>query len=153
MTITVRRCGVAEIFDDPRGEELMAEYAQECAERMLTAPEPQRDMYEQLEEIGMAQCFRCACDEEMAGFATVLLAPSAHNGKRYATVESLFVANEHRSTGAGTELMAVIEDAARAAGCEAIVYSAHVGSRLARILFLSSDRYVNTGYIFMRRLA
>lgn len=152
MTIDVRKCSVAEIFDDPASARLIAEYAEECADKRLKPVAPRRDIYENLEAMEMAQCFRCQYADELFGFALVLLSPSAHNGETYATVESLFVGKEYRALGAGTALMQTIEDAARNAGCEEMFYTAHVGSQLARLLFLSSDLYENTCHVFRRRL-
>jgi GNAT superfamily N-acetyltransferase len=149
----IRPCRAAEIFDDPLFPALAGEAAAECANRALSAPSPDRAVYEALEQSGMAHCFRGEAAGELAGFALVLVAPSGHNSMRYATVESLFVSKQHRPGGLGARLMEAVEAAAREAGSEAVFYSAHVGSSLARLLFLSSDRYTNTNHIFCRRLA
>jgi GNAT superfamily N-acetyltransferase len=148
----VTDCRAADLFADPDFEVLCGEAAAECANPALSAPLPDCALYQALEATGATRCFRCD-DEQLCGFAFAVLAPSAHNRRRYATVESLFVGAQHRSGGAGVQLMAAVEDAAREAGCEAVFYSAHVGSRLAKLLFLSTDRYVHTNHIFCRRVS
>lgn len=150
--IEVEACGVDEIFAHPSFAALVAEAAAECANRELTAPSPDRALYRVLEASGSALCFRVGCGDELYGFALVLLAPSAHNGKRYATVESLFVGKQFRRTGAWTLLEASIADATRARGCETYFLSAHVGTRLAKLMFMDADRYALTNFVFMRRL-
>ncbi|HEV2133788.1 MAG TPA: GNAT family N-acetyltransferase [Terracidiphilus sp.] len=150
--IEIAACSAEEILAHPLFPSLRDEAAAECANPDLSPVLPDAELYRTLEQSGFAHAFRCGCGEELNGFAVVLFAPSGHNGRRYATVESLFVANAARNGGAGYRLMDVLESAARNAGCEAITYSAHVGSRLARLLFLRSDQYVNTNHIFCKRL-
>lgn len=150
--VQVLGCRAGEIFDDPASAVLFEENSYECANPLLGATAPQREMYEVLERSGMAQCFGAYEGDVLRGFAFMLMAPSGHNGRRYATVESLFVTREARSSGLGDLVMGTMEDHAKQYGCEAIFYSAHVGSRLAKLLFLCSDRYTNTNHIFCRRL-
>lgn len=141
----------AVIFDDPASAELFEEYAAECANSLLGPVNPQRAIYEALEPTGSVQCFAAYCAGILRGFAFVLLGPLPHYGRRCATVESLFVARAVRSEGLGPTLMRKMEDHARDMGCEAIFYSAPVGSRLARLLFLREE-YRKTNHIFTRRL-
>lgn len=149
----VTACEMAEIFDHPSFPRLWAEAAEECANPDMSAVDPDRAFYQTLEASGYARFFRCGVGGEMYGFASLLVAPSGANGKRYGTVERLFVDRAHRAGGAGSRMMVAIEAAARDAGCEAITYSAHVGTSLARLLFLYTDVYKLTNFIFCRRLA
>lgn len=144
-------CRAAEIFDDPSSTALFEEYARECANPLIGAPEPHRTMYQSLEWMGAAQCFGAYLDSELVGFAFLLMGPLPHYGQRFATVESLFVQGETRG-GLGKSLMKAVEEHAKQNGCAAIFYSAPVGSRLARLLFLCSDEYQNTNHTFTKRL-
>ena len=148
----VRACSVAEIFAHPSFPALWAEAAAECANPELSPVHPDEEFYQLLEKSGAARCFRCGNGDELAGFAVLLIAPSGANGCMYATVERLFVSREARTTGAGGLMMSTLNQAAAAAGCEAIFYTAHAGSRLAKLLFLSSDLYTLANCVFCRRL-
>jgi|GEM_PF-1032468 len=141
------------IFDDPAGAALIDEYERECANPVLGPTQPQRKLYEALEGCGVAHCFAGEVDGVLRGFAFYLMGTPPHYGdKKCATVESLFVSSEARGGGLGGQLMEAIEKDAKANGCVAILYSAPVGSRLARLLFLSTDRYRNTNHTFTRAL-
>lgn len=148
----IRKCRAAEIFDDPSSAELFVEYTIECANPLLRSTAPQRQMYEQLEELGAAQCFAARVDGRLIGFAFVIMSPLMHYGVKFATVESLFVTKAARIGGAGVALMAAVDEYARAAECKAIFYSAPVNSQLARLLFLLADEYRHTNHIFTKRL-
>lgn len=148
----VRACQAAEIFDDPASAELFAEYEQECANPLTGSTAPVRAMYEALEGLGVAQCFAAYADLKLCGFAFVLISVLPHYGRRFATVESLFVGGAgRRGGGLGVWLMSAVEAHAKKAGCTAIFYSAPVGSRFARLLFLKKE-YRKTNHIFTRSL-
>lgn len=161
--IAIRTCSVAELFDDPRCARLIAAYAEECGNALVGKPAPRRDMYENLERTGLAQCFAAYEDEALCGFALLVTAVVPHYGLSCATLESLFV---ERGAGSGRDLMRAVEELARERGCVAIFYAAPVESRLAELLFLRSsdlcdhrrrrrlrsDAYMLTNYVFCRRL-
>ena len=150
----VRVCRAAEIFDNPGSMALFSEYERECANVLLGACAPRPAMYAALEASGLAQCFAAYQGEVLSGFAFVLITELPHygQGRRFATVESVFVSREERRGGLGCELMEAVETYARNSGCTAVSFSAPVGSRLARLLFLSGDRFTNTHQIFVRSL-
>lgn len=149
----VRKCRAAEIFDDPRSSDLIAEYSAECAIALVGKPAPQRDAYECLEIACGAQSFAAYDDAgKLCGFALIIVAIVPHYTLSCATVESLFVSRSQRKSGLGAKLMHSVEEAARWAGCEAIFYSAPVGSSLARLLSIRPDEYTHTNQVFCRRL-
>jgi GNAT superfamily N-acetyltransferase len=148
----VSPCRAAEIFDDPDSTALFAEYERECANPLTGTTAPQRAMYEAIEGLGLAQCFAARADGLLCGCAFVLIAAVPHYGRRFATVESLFVLSGARMSGLGRQLMYAVEAHAQEAGCSAIFYSAPVASRLAKLLSLL-DGYRNTNLIFTRSLA
>lgn len=146
-------CSSGEIFDDPCWPILFAEYEHECANKLFGSTSPARETYEGLERMGAAKCFAVITEEVLCGFAFVLIAPVPHYGRKFATVESVFVARAMRGTRLGRMLMLSMEEHAKASGCQGIFYSAPAGSDFARLMFLSeNDGYVNTNHIFCRRL-
>ena len=149
--VVVARCRAAEIFADACSAELFAAYDAECANPLLGPTTPQGAIYEALEATGSVQAFAGYLNGVLCGFGFVILGPLPHYGRKFATVESVFVARVARHSGLGTRLMSELEEFAREAGCEVIFYSAPVGSRLARLLFLSDD-YCNTNHVFTKRL-
>lgn len=148
----VSACSVGEIMNDPRSAALFEQYSRECANPLLGPASPEREMYEAMGASGFAKYFAAYVDGVLCGFAVVLTAMMPHYGRIGATVESLFVMREARGSNLGVMLMAEVEGYAREAGCEVVFYSAPVKSRLARLLFLSSDDYSNTNHIFAKRL-
>lgn len=152
--LRVATCRAGTIFEDPACAALLAEYAEECANPLIGKTAPQREMYEAVEDLGTAQCFAAYQGKMLAGFAFVLITALPHygQGRKFASVESLFVSRAARASPLGSELMGLMERYCCAAGCVAISYSAPVGSRLERMLFLSSDRYMNTHRVFYRGL-
>lgn len=147
--IAIRTCNVAELFDNPRSAPLIAEYAEECGNALIGKPAPRQDMYQNLEGTGMAQCFAAYEDEQLCGFALLIIASVPHYGLSCATLESIFVTREAHC---GPELMQAVEENARTAGCTTIFYAAPVDSRLARLLHTRSDAYTLTNHVFSRRL-
>ncbi len=150
--MNVWACKVASIFDDPVSEALFAEYERESANTLLGPCSPSREMYEAMEAAGMGQCFAAYAYGQLAGFAFVLTSALPHYGRKFASVESLFVVGSSRGGGLGGRLMNAVESYCLEAGCEALFYSAPVGSRLAELMFLWDDRYTNTNHVFCRRL-
>lgn len=150
----VRACRTAEIFDDPASAALFAEYERESANVMFGPCAPSREMYDALESTGIGQCFAAYLDGVLVGFAFVLNAKLPHFGRqrRFATAESLFVSGVARAGGLGGRLMNAVEMYCFEAGCDAVGLHAPVDSQLAKLMFLDEDRYVNTGYVFCRRL-
>ena len=149
--VGVRACRASEIFSDAASADLIAEYERECANPLLGACAPQQAIYAALEERGFARCFAAYRGNELCGFAFVLTAAVPHYEGKFARVESLFVASAARGSNLGRELMEALEGSCREAGCAAVCYSAPAGSRLARLLSLSSD-YMNTNLLFCRSL-
>lgn len=128
---TVRRVGHSEILGAVNATDLIAEYAAECS---LPGAEPQVKMYAAMEEAGVLQCIGAYQGERLVGFVNVLTTVMPHNGKRVATVESLFVAHSERPTGAGNALLDAAEMYASESECVALLNTARKGSRLDKVL-------------------
>lgn len=130
---------------------LIAEYAEECSITAIGEIDPQSEIYAKLENVGMSQSFMVYSGGEEIGFAIVLTPVLPHYGKRVATMESLFVSKDHRSSGAGRILMKAVEDYAKQIGCAGILYSSPTGGQLERLLEASKE-YQRTNAVFFRRL-
>lgn len=147
----IRSCKAAEIFGDPRGPGLIAEYAAECVNALIGKPAPRLDIYENLEASGMGQCFAAYERYEMVGFAMVIVAVVPHYSLSCATLESLYVT---RNATCGGDLLKALEDYAHSLGATGLFFTAPVKSRMARLFFLQEgDRYTLTNHVFCRRLA
>jgi GNAT superfamily N-acetyltransferase len=146
----IRPVSYAEILNDPNAKALLHEYALECSLPELGYASPQPDLYELLEKSGGFQAFGVYEDEMLVGFATVLIYVLPHYGQKVATSESIFIAQSHRASSAGVELLAFIEDYARQKDCLAFLYSASEGSRFDRLL---STRYRHSNNVYLRNLA
>jgi GNAT superfamily N-acetyltransferase len=144
--ITVAAIAYTDVKDQP---ELLAEYAAECGVPVVGQPDPQWEMYAQIQAAGLMQGFAVYVDDVMAGFACVLMTVLPHYGFKAATVESLFVALAQRSSGAGTRLMAHVEREAERAGCKVILYSAPADGQLEALL---GKRYARTNSVFYKPL-
>lgn len=144
----IEPCAVNEILDST---ELIAEYAAECSIPAIGEINPHRELYALMEKSGLMQCFM-ARDEQNIGFAIVLMPVMPHYGKRIATLESIFIAADKRTGGAGRKLMDAIEAHTASEGCVGILYSAPAGGRLERLLE-SSKQYHRTNAVFYRRLS
>jgi GNAT superfamily N-acetyltransferase len=130
--------------------DLIAEYSPECSIPAIGEINPQADAYAAMEKAGLLHSFMVLEDGEKIGFAMVVTPVMPHYGKRVASVESLFVTKERRGSGAGLELMRVIEKFVEKLGCVGILYSSPAGGQLERLLEASKG-YQRTNAVFFRR--
>lgn len=110
---------------------LIQEYAAECC---IPDAEPQPHIYAAMEQAGALECFGAYIDDALVGFVSVVSSIMPHNGKRIATIESIYAAPEHRDSGAGTALMDAAEEFSATSGCIVLIYTARVGSALEKVL-------------------
>jgi GNAT superfamily N-acetyltransferase len=148
MSTVIRRVSHSEILASPA---LLEEYAAECSIPQIGPINPQADIYKALEGAGLMTFFGAFEGEQLFGFASMVTTINPHYGVKLATMESLFVADEHRSGGSGIDLMAAIEEHATAEGCTAVLYSAPSGSRFADVLEKHRS-YICTNEVYCRSL-
>jgi len=129
--------------------ELLAEYVAECSMPALGQAQPQWEMYERMQAAGILRMFGVYVDDSMVGFASVLVSVLPHYGVRAATVESLFVAAEHRGTSAAARLMKAVEGHAREQECKVVFYGAPAGGKMEGLL---GKRYVRVSSMFCQGL-
>jgi GNAT superfamily N-acetyltransferase len=137
---------------------LIAEYAKECSIPAIGPISPQPYMYAAMESAGVMQSFAAYLGGSgghsapgLVGFANVLTPVLPHYGLKVATVETLFVNQQGRKSGAGRELMLALERYAHEQGCVGILYSAPAGGQLERVL--SAKKYQRTNSVFYRPLS
>lgn len=141
----------SEILEAPNAQGLFAAYASECSLPEIGRACPKASQYELLEAAGVLHTFGVYEQDELIGFAAVLLAELPHYGKKVATVESIFVHPDHRA-GIGSTLLLVVEQFADVQGCAAVIYSTPSGSRFEKLLSYL-PQYRNTNSVFCRSLA
>ena len=129
--IDIKPVSYAEILDAPNATELLDAYSKDC---MMPAHDPQRQMYEAMERSGSLKCFGAFYSGVLVGFVSVITGVMPHNGKRIATIESLFALPSHRQYGTGDALLSAVEVFALKEGCVALLYTARVGSPLEVVL-------------------
>lgn len=147
-SVDIRRISYAVILDCSESNALLAEYAMECSIPEIGTPKPQRAVYADMERIGLMHSFGVFADDLLVGFATLLVFVLPHYGAKVANVESLFLARSGRRGDVGKRLMAHIENEARAMKCVGVLYNARAGSRLERLLSVTS-KYKRTNSVFL----
>lgn len=150
MRVEVRRINVTEAFASQSFPALCREYAKESAIDGLPDPQEKLSAYQALEASGSdAFCaYGAFLDDELIGFVALLTPVLPHYGIAVAVAESLFVAAEHRKTGAGTLLIRQAEKHAREMRSPGMLFSAPSGGRLA--MLLPRIGYRETNRVFMK---
>lgn len=130
----VRQITVEEFFAHPDAPALLAAYARESSIGGLPPARPDETMYQLLEGTGRFRVFAAMADAALLGFVTLLVSNNPHYSAVIGVSESLFVAPEHRNTGAGMALIRQAKAAAREAGAAGFLMSAPSGGQLAQVL-------------------
>lgn len=153
MEPVIRTITVAEAFDSPVFTALCEEYRAEALRNPdLMGALPNREGYTLLVDAGLLYPLGVFVGDELVGLCTVLIAPVLHfGGKVIASTETLFVAEAHRSGGAGLKLLRAAEEVAFRAGVVGLYVTAPSGGRLERLL--PHMGYHETNRVFFRGLA
>lgn len=151
--VNIRPCACDDVFNAPNFASLIAEYQAESSRNDdLTGRAPDLEGYKRLEANGVLRAVAAFEGDAVVGFAALLITPVLHfQGRLIGTVESLFVASDHRAGGTGTALLRGVENLARGLGAAGVYVSAPIGGRLATILPRSG--YRETNRTFYRGLA
>lgn len=145
----VRKVAWTDVLGNDTGDQLIAEYAAECAIPEIGEIHPQADVYAALEQAGILQSLGVYVGGQLVGFAGVVTVPLPHYGVQVASAESLFVSAKYRTAGCGTALLRAIEAHARDRGSVGVLYSALPGSQLETLL--EFKRYTRASAVFFRR--
>lgn len=129
----IRSVTLADVMDNPRFGQLIADYARECANPGMGVPNPNREQYEAMEKVGMFYLLGAYRGDEMVGFVTYLLTPMAHFSNTAATVESLFLDPRCRHGLLGVRLIKAALKQAKSLGAKGLYLSAPSGSQLEKL--------------------
>lgn len=146
----IRPCSVDQFFAHPNAAALLAEYGAESRIHGLPAPTPHPDTYRLIEQSGAMHVFAALDGEALIGFIVLLISFNPHYSARIGVVESFFVTNEHRKTGAGLRLLRAAEARAFEIGATGLLVSAPAGGRLEHVM--SRQPYRQTNSVFFRGL-
>ena len=152
MAVEIRPCTYDEAAAIPAFYVLVSAYADESATAGLPRPNGDADSYRMLEQAGLMQGFLAFEGGDLIGFANCLVSKLPHYGKKIATMESWFVGEGHRSSGAGFKLKAAVEAWAVDSGATGIFISAPIGSALAVVMSLLRN-YNETHAVYFKALA
>lgn len=119
---------------DPAFPRLLQAYAEESQLQGLPPADIQSELYRRMEATGAFHVLGAFKDDELIGFLSFLVTVLPHYGALVATTESIFVAAEHRSTGAGTRLLREMERQCARMGAVGMLVAAPHGSRLANAM-------------------
>jgi len=131
MRARIRHVSYQDILKTHTTADLLSEYAAECQVPTLN---PQEHMYEVLERCGALGCFGAYVEGSLIGFISILVSVQPHSGLSTGSIESVFVSERFRSSGAGDLLLTAAEMFCREQGCISILFLARVDSALARVL-------------------
>ena len=145
----VRRCTVDELESAPNFAAVLAEYEAESAAPEVGPVNAQMDVYRALEAADKFYLIASFdTDGNIAGFIAILAVVVPHYGVLTTTVESFFVAKEHRCTGLGLSLLNEAERLATTLGSKAMLVSAPVNGALDRVMTKrKSYRHGNNAYL------
>jgi len=149
--LVIRHCTVAEIEQSGALPELLAAYGDESSIPEIGQPSPCMETYRGMAASGVLH-FVGAFSPELVGVVSVLVFGLPHYaGRRVASIESFFVAPHARHGGTGIRLLRSAEELARGLGAQALMVSAPVGSRLAKVMTRTAG-YRPTNQVFTRGL-
>jgi len=129
----VQPSSISELEAAPNFVALLAAYVDEEGLPGLPRYMPDVDMYRRLEGAGLLYAFEAREDGNLIGFITVITTVTPATGRLTAAIESFFVTEAKRTSGAGLRLLRRAEAKARELGA-VLTASASAGSRLAELL-------------------
>lgn len=152
METTIRAITIDEAFDSPVFAALCDEYRDESLRNPdMIGALPDREGYARMVGAGLMHPLGVFVGDELVGLCAVLISPVLHfGGKVIASTETLFVAEAHRSGGAGMKLLRAAEEIAINAGAGGLYVTAPTGGRLERLL--PHVGYHETNRVFFRGL-
>lgn len=140
----IRSVTVADVMDSPRFEQMIAEYADECANPGMGVPKPNRLQYEAMANAGVFHVLGAYKGEELVGFMTYLLTPLAHFSKCAASTESLFLDPKYRHGLLGVRLIKTALKQAKSLGAMGLYVCAPAGSQLEKLARAMNLKHTNT---------
>ncbi len=138
------------IRNDPYYHDIINGYADECAIEGMPRPKPDGRVYQQLINNGVMFPFTARIHPFLIGFIALLVTPNPHYGCLIGTVESFYVLPEHRSSGAGLQLLARARQHATTLGAKGLLVSAPADGTLSAVL--DGMNFMHTNEVFFKPL-
>lgn len=152
MVLEIRKSSYLEASADPDFAGLVSAYAIESSIAGLPTPKGNMDSYIALENAGLMISYCAYINDKLIGFANALVVVMPHYGEKIATMESWFVSEDYRATGAGLRLRSAIEKSVKALGAIGILISAPIGGKLESVMVRTAT-YRETHSVFFKALA
>lgn len=147
----IRSTTIAEVQQSGALGDLLAYYSEESSIPELGTASPDFAAYQAMEAAGALHVVGVFAPD-LVGLASMLVYGLPHYaGRRICTMESFFVAPAFRAGNTGLKLLRAAEARALELGATALMVSAPVGGRLAKVLPRSGYRQTNE--VFLRALA
>lgn len=144
----VKQVAAIELFSDSSFNDLIKEYEQESLVEGFPEADIQYSRYRMLELGGAFFSVGAYKDDKLVGFISVFVNVLPHSGKKFASVESFFVAEAQRRHGPGMDLLRAAEWIAKANGAVGILVNAPKGGKLARVM--PRSKYKHTHEVFFK---
>jgi GNAT superfamily N-acetyltransferase len=134
MISDVRQITVDEFFSHPSSDALLKEYGEECALVGMPKPNPNIEVYKQLEQSGLFKLFGAFNGDDMDGFLVFLISQNPHYSAVIGTIESIFTTKEARKSGAGTRLINTAKNLGKEYGAVGLFISAPAAGVFSKVL-------------------
>ena len=144
----VKRITFAELTASAEWDGLVSEYADECQIAGLPRCKHDSSTYYLLENSGAINFAAAFVGDTLVGFAALLVTQLPHYSRIVAVVESIFVAKQHRGSGAGMMLIREMESLAKDNEAIGILVSAPKGGRLNALM--PNIGYTHTNEVFFK---
>ena len=122
-----------DLLTDPVGSKLVERYREECAKPPFAESAPDAEAYKAMESIGNYRLAWMKKDGKPIGFVGVLVCKVPHFSMVCASIESLYLAPEHRKGFNGLRLLKWAKTVAKQAGAVGITMTAVEGTRLEQL--------------------
>lgn len=146
----IRKITVDEYYAEPNIAELWELYAEESHTKGLPPHNPQRQMYQAMENMAMLHTWGAYDDGKLVGFIALLVNVVPHYGAMIGTLESFFVHRYYRKGGTASKLLRAAEAKAKELGAVGLFVSAPAGGKLEKAMPMFGYRHTNT--VFFREL-
>lgn len=143
----IRKITVARYYSEPNIAELWELYAEEAKIKGLPPHNPQRQMYEAMENMSILHTWGAYDDDRMVGFVALLVNMVPHYGLPIGTLESFFVHRYYRKGGTAIKLLQAAEAKAKELGAFAMSVSAPTGGKLEKAMPMWGYRHTNTTFL------
>lgn len=149
--VEVRDCPPLVFFAHRDAPALLAGYAEESALDGLPTPKPHEATYFRRESAGVQHVLGAFLGAALIGFLVLVIDMNGHYSEKLAVVESVFVAKEHRKTGAFDKLLAAAEERAGKVGAAGLFLTAAIAARLEKVMDHKPD-YRESHRVFFKSL-